>query len=170
MGNSNVIEIYADYIYYLPIGDKEKIDYIKNVLMDISVEKHVEYLSLRTIVPLACHKEIIEKKCNCPIRLDPIVEEAQAHAFAYCDLHDSFMLMCLKFIDNNYILTPPRFVMTDGSNPERGLFKEFSRLSKHKLDSILVNTIKPIAIIGSKKDSILYASNLANKRMLLNFG
>ena len=162
MGNSNIIEVYADYIYYLPIGDKEKIDYIKNTLVNADVEKYVEYLSLRTMVPLAYHKEILEKKKSFSIRLDPIVEEAQAYAFAHYDLRDSYMLVCLKFIDNSYILTPPRFVMIDGNDPEKGLMKEFSRLSKQKLDPMLINTIKPIAIIGSKKDAILYISKLTN--------
>lgn len=168
MGNSNVIEVYADYIYYLPIGDKEKIDYIKNTLVNANIEKYVEYLSLRTIIPLASHKEIIEKKRQLSIRLDPIVEEAQAYAFAHHDLRDSYMLVCLKYIDNSYILTPPRFVMIDGNDPERGLMKEFSRLSNQKLDSMLANTIKPIAIIGSKRDAILYVSKLTNKRLLNN--
>lgn len=169
MGNSNVIEVYADYIYYLPVGDKEKIDYIKNILVSAGVEKYVEYLSLRTMVPLACHKEILEKKRELSIRLDPVVEEAQAYAFAHYDMRDSYMLVCLKFIDNGYILTPPRFVMIDGNDPEKGLMKEFSRLSKQRLDSVLINTIKPIAIIGAKRDAILYVSKLTtNKRILLD--
>lgn len=168
MGNSNVIEVYADYIYYLPVGDKEKIDYIKNTLVSADVEKYIEYLSLRTMIPLACHKEILEKERSIPIRLDSIVEEAQAYAFAHHDLRDSYMLICLKSIEDGYILTPPRFVMIDGDDPEKGLMKEFSRLSKQKLDSILVNTIKPIAIIGSNKDAMLYVSKLTNKKILLD--
>jgi hypothetical protein len=164
MGNKNVIEVYADYIYYVPIGDKEKIDYIRDTLVAADVEKYVEYLSLKTMIPLACHKEVLERKRCRSIKLDPIVEEAQAHAFAHHDAHDSYMLACLKFIDNSYILTSPRFVMVDGNDPEKGLNKEFSRLSKHKLDAMLANTIKPIAIIGSKKDAILYVSKLTNKR------
>lgn len=167
MGNNNVIEVYVDYIYYLPIGDKEKIDYIKKTLRNANVEKYVEYLSLRTIIPLAFYKEILEKKRNIFIRLDPIVEEAQAYAFAHHDFRDSHMLICLKSIENGYILTPPRFVMIDGNDPEKGLIKEFSRLSKQKLDSILVNTIKPIAIIGSKKDAVLYISKLTNNKKIL---
>lgn len=165
MGNKNVIEVYADFIYYIPVGDKEKIDLIRDTLKDADVEKYVEYLSLKTIIPLAYQKELLEEKRKHPIRLDPIVEEAQARTFAHHDVRDSYMLICLKYIDNSYILTPPRFVMIDGNDPEKGLIKEFSRLSKQKLDSILSGTIKPIAIIGLKKDTILYVSKLTNKKI-----
>ena len=168
MGNKNVIEVSADYIYYMPIGAKNKIDHIKNVLANTNVEKYVEYLSLKTIIPLAHHKEILENKRNLSIRLDTIVESAQAHAYAHYDTHNSYMLICLKYIDDYYILTPPRFIIIDGNDPEKGLLKEFSRLSKQKLDNMLENTIKPIAIIGSKKDAVLYVSKFVNDDMAYN--
>lgn len=169
MGNKNVIEVYADFIYHVPIGDKNKIEQIKDILTDANVEKYIEYLSLKSIIPLASHKEILEKKRNQVIRLDPIVEEAQAHVFAYYDIPDSYMLVQLKYIDDSYILTFPRFVMIDGNNPQKGLLKEFSRLSKHRLDAILYNTVKLIAVIGSKKDSVLYVSKLTNSTKRLSF-
>lgn len=168
MGNKNSIEILADYIYYIPIGDKEKIDHIKDTLAGINAEKYVEYLSLKTATPLAAHKDILEKKRGYHLRLDPIVEEAQAYAFAHHDMRESYMLICLKYIDNHYILTPPRYVMADGNDPEKGLIKEFSRLSCGKLDTMLSGTIRPIAIIGSKKDAILYVSRLTTQQNLFN--
>lgn len=158
MGNNNVIEVYADYIYYLPIGNKEKIDFIKNTLLNANVESHIEYLCLETIIPLASHKDILEKSRSISIKLDYIVEEAQAYAFAHYELRDSYMLICLKATDNRYILTPPRFILMDGDDPKKGLQKEFSRLSKQKLDHMIENTIKPIAIIGKKKDTLLFVS------------
>lgn len=168
MGNSNIIEDNTDYIYYLPVGNKDKIDFIKNTLVNANVEKYVEYLCLKTIIPLASHKEILEINRSISIILDPIAEEAQAHAFAYYDLYDSHMLICLKSVENGYILTPYRLIMTDGNNPEKRLMKEFSRLSKQKLDSILLNTIKPVAIIGPKKNALLYVSKLTDKKILLD--
>ena len=167
MGNKNVIEVYADFIYYIPIGNKEAIDHIKSVLSEENVETYVEYLSLRALLPLASHKEILEQNRLCDIKMDNIVEEAQAHAYGSCENRDSYMLMCLKFIDNEYILTPPRYIMTDGDDPEGALSKEFSRLSRHKLDTLLINTVKPIAIIGINKDAILYVSKLHGKIKLL---
>lgn len=168
MGNKNVIEVYADYIYYIPIGDKDKIDYIKNILTETAVDKYVEYLSLKTIIPLAHHKEILEKQKQYVIQLDPIVEEAQAYAFSHYDIHCSYMLICLKYIDGCYILIPPKFLIIDGNNPEKGLAKELSRLSDRKLDDLLANTIKPIAIIGPRKDTVLYISKLTNKKIISN--
>lgn len=166
MGNKNIVEVCADYIYYIPVGNKGKIDHIRNTLENAEKEKYVEYLSLKTIIPLAQHKDILEEKRKHNIRLDPIVEEAHAHAFAYYDNRNAYMLMCLKYIDNIYILTFPRFIMVDGNDPQKGLAKEFSRLSDKKLDAILANTIKPVSVIGSKKEAILYVSKLNNKRAL----
>ena len=164
MGNTNVIEIYADYIYYIPLGEKDKIDQIKEILTIAGIDKYVEYFSVRTIVPLATFKECLERQRDLLIKLDPVVEEAQAHAYASYDSHKSYMLVCLKCIDGAYILTPPRYVMIDGNDPEKGLIKEFSRLSNKKLDHILINTIKPVAIISKNRDTLLYISILANKR------
>ena len=160
-GNKQIVEVFADQIYYIPVGDKERIDYIKKILTDANVEKYVEYLSVRTMCPLAVQRDLLEKRRGFSIRLDPVVEEAQAYAYASHETPSSHMLLCLKLVDGNYILTPPRYVMVDGDDPEKGLSKEFSRLSHHKLDSILQNTIKPIALISRHKDTILYVSRLS---------
>src|ERR1700739_4887917 len=99
MGNKQVVEVYADFIYYTPIGDKERIDHIRDTLTAENVEKYVEYFSFRTIIPLAVHKDILEKRRKLMIKLDPVVEEAQAYAYSNHDTRDSYMLVCLKFID-----------------------------------------------------------------------
>jgi len=164
MGNKQVVEVYADYIYYAIIGTKERIDHTKNILKNANIEKYVEYYSLKTIIPLAIHKEILEQRKNLSIRLDTVVEEAQAHAFANYDSRESYMLVCLKIIDGSHILTFPRYVMVDGNDPEKGLIKEFSRLSNRKLDAILFNTIKPVAIINKDRDTILYVSKLVGRK------
>ena len=162
--NKNVIEVYADYIYYAMVGDKEEIDRIVNILRTEKVENYVEYMSLKTSIPLAKHKDKIEQHKQTEIKLDPIVEEAQAHAHTCYNSNNSYMLICLKMIENNYILTFPRYIMVDGDDPEKGLINEFSRLSKNKLENIIRSTIRPFDIIGTNKDAILYVSVLSRKK------
>ncbi|AYV83601.1 MAG: hypothetical protein Hyperionvirus9_18 [Hyperionvirus sp.] len=164
MGNTNVIEVYADYIYYIPVGDKDRIDFIRDTLTAAGIEKYVEYFSVKTIVPIAFYKEMLEHHRKLIIKLDPVVEEAQAHAYASYESNNSYMLICLKSIDDVYVLTPPRYVMVDGNDPEKGLVKEFSRLSNRKLDIMLANTIKPAAIISKNKDTILYISKFTSRK------
>jgi len=161
--NSNIIEVYADFIYYVIIGEKKSVDYIKNILSSEKVETYVEYLCLKASVPIAKHRENIEKYKQIEVQLDPIVEEAHACAYSSCDMKNSFMIVCLKIIENNYILTFPRYVMVDGDDPEKGLINEFSRLSKNKLTALLASTIRPYDVIGSNKDTILYLSILKSK-------
>lgn len=168
MGNSNSIEVYADYIYYVPVGDKDIIEHVKDTLMNASIEKSIEYLSIKTIVPIAIYKESMETKRNIIIKLDPIVEEVQAYVYAAHESPSSHMLICLKYIDGVYILTQPRYIMVDGNDPEKGIYKEFSRLSNKKLDNLLLNKIKPIAIINKSKDTILYISKLVNNKHIDN--
>jgi hypothetical protein len=160
MDRTNIIEVYADYIYYAIIGDQPEIDKITTALMTANVEQYVEYLTLQTVVPLGSHIESLEQSRNIKIRLDPIVEEAQAYSYSYHPSKDSHMLICLKIIDGCHIITFPRYVLVDGNDPEKGLINEFIRLSKGKLDNSLRNTIKPVAIIGRNKDVILYVSKL----------
>lgn len=159
-----MIEVYADFIYYAIIGDLLPIDNLVSVLNKENIDKCVEYLSLKLIIPLAVHKDTLESERNISIQLDNIIEEAQAYAFSNYSVNDSYMLICLKTIDNNRILTFPRYILIDGNDPEKGLIQEFSRLSNGIIDSSLRNTIKPTAIIGSNRDVVLYVSKLKNKK------
>jgi hypothetical protein len=163
MNDSNIIEIYADYIYYAIAGDKENIDELANLLNKTNIENYIEYFSFKTIVPLAKQKSILEKNKKINIKLETIVEEAQAHTYYNYTFSDSYILVCLKKINNKYILTFPRFIMVDGDNPERGLIDEFKRLTNNKLNPMVENTIKPIAIMGKNKNTVLYFSYLTNK-------
>lgn len=161
-GDKNIIEIYADFIYYVIIGDKEEIDDTVKILNKNRADDYIEYLSLKSSVPLAKHKEKLEKQKNSSINLDPIVEEAQAYSYTCYDTKTCHMLVCLKLIDNEYILTFPRYIMIDGDDPEKGLLNEFARLSANKLNNKLASTIRPLDVIGSNNDVILYVSVLTN--------
>jgi hypothetical protein len=162
--NVNIVEVWADYIYYAIIGIKDEINKVVTTLRTEKVDNYVEYLSLRTSIPLAKHKEKIETIKRTVIKLDPIVEEAHAYAHSCHNSKDSYMLVVLKFIDGNYVLTFPRYVMIDGNDPEKGLINEFVRLSRGKLSNTLRETIRPCEVIGADKDSILYVSIL-NKHL-----
>ena len=163
--NSNIIEIYADYIYYVIIGEKKSIEHVIDVLTAEKVETYVEYLCLKASVPIAKHNENIERCKQIEIQLDPIVEEAHACAYSSHDLENSYMIVCLKIIENNYILTFPRYIMVEGDDPQKGLITEFSRLSKNKLTTLLSQSIMLYndIVIGSKQDTMLYISALKNK-------
>jgi len=162
MGNKNVIEIYVDYIYYIPVGEKNKIDEMRKILSETNDDENIEYYSLKTIIPLANYREIFEKKKKCSIYLDPIVEEAQAHAFSHYSETESHMLVCLKKNDEKSYLVPHKFHMSDGDDPEKEVVKEFSKITSGKIDKSYLHNIKPIAVIGSNKDVILYSSKILN--------
>lgn len=161
--NTNIIEIYADYIYYIIIGEKKMVNNIMTILANEKVDNYVEYISVKANVPLAIHKENIEKLKNIVITLDPIVEEAHAKAYSLCDMKTAYMMLYLKKIDNKYILTFPRYIMVDGDDPEKGIINEFSRLSNNKITHLLENTISLHDIIGIKKDTLLYMSILKSQ-------
>jgi len=158
--DKNIIEIYADFIYYVILGDKEEIDDTVKILNKNRADNYVEYLSLKTLIPLAKHKEKIEKSKHVNIELDAIVEEAQAYSYTCYDMKTCHMLVCLKLIENEYILTFPRYIMIDGDDPEKGLLNEFARLSSNKLNNKLSSTIRPLDVIGTNNDVILYVSVL----------
>lgn len=161
--NNNIIEVYADNIYYAIVGSKSEIDNVINILRTEKVESYVEYMALKTNIPLAKHKEKIEHHKQTEISLDPIVEEAHACAHSCFNSKSSYMIVCLKIIENHYILTFPRYIMVDGDDPEKGLIDEFNRLSRNKLNKIVRSTIRPYDIIGRNRDAILYISVLSDQ-------
>ena len=161
---NNIIEVDAEYIYYVIIGDKEQVDKVISILKEEKVDNYVEYLCLRAIMPIAKHKENIEFERHISLKMDNIVEESQACAYSCNNSRNAYMLVCLKMIDDQYILTFPRYIYVYGNDPQKGLMNEFSRLSKNRLNTLLTSTIKPFDVIGSKKDTILYVSVLNKQK------
>lgn len=166
MTNKNIIEVYADYIYYGIIGDKQKIEHVKNILTESqrkTPNNQIEYYNLKTIIPLVLYKECIEKYKNIQIKLDPLVEEAQANLFASLNSPSSYMLVVLRNNNGEYVLEYPKYQISEDKDPELMIEKEFSNLSNKQLDKLLSKTIKPIAILGPNRDVILYTSKLVTK-------
>lgn len=158
--DKNVIEIYADFIYYVILGDKEEVDDVARILNKNKADDYVEYISLKSSIPLAKHKEKLEKHKHKLIELDAIVEQAQAYSYTCYDTKNCYMLICLKIINGELILTFPRYIMLDGDDPEKGLLNEFARLSANKLNEKLSSSIRPLDVIGTNNDVILYVSVL----------
>lgn len=171
--NDKILEI--DLIYYAIIGTKYEIDNTALILSNANIDNYVNYLSLKTSIPLMNHKELLENKLKKNIKLDSIVEEVHAYAYSCHNAKNSHMIVCLKTIDNQLVMTFPRYVMNDNSDnsnnsnndnnsdctddPVNSIRMEFARLSRNKLRL----PIKAHSVFGDNNEILLYVSIIDKK-------
>jgi hypothetical protein len=165
---TNIIEISAEYIYFVMIGNKKDlINFIKN-MEQYNKENNKKFIITRLDIPIIYLYDKIEKKIKKELKLDYSIESAQSYAFA----QEQFIFPCdrKKFIENdtsiNYmimlvdddILRFPKIDLID-EDPEKMII-EWIKKNNGFIPSHLKKTIKPLSLVGYDKDILVYMAKL----------
>lgn len=170
---TNVIEISAEYIYFVMIGaKKDLIDLIKNMKRynkenNNNINKK-KFIIAPLDIPIIYLYEKIEKKSNKEIKLDYSIESAQSYAFAQeqfifpsqkkkfteNDNSNNYMIM---LIDDN-ILRFPKIELID-EDPEKMIIDWFKK-NNGFIPSHIKKSIKPLSLVGYDKDILVYMAIL----------
>ena len=173
--NCTIIEIVADFIFFVVIGSNDDIkNYIKNIknknLNDI-------YISLKIDIPIVNELKKLETQYNKKIIIESGSESAQSFAFAQdsyiirsknksTDILNkkSCMLMVLESIDETkMILKFPKLELHDDDDPEVVVMNWVSAIHNTTNSITLKNikkTIKPITLVGYKNDILVYTAKI----------
>jgi hypothetical protein len=164
-----IIEIVADYIYFVITGTKNEIDsYCKLLGLKCSTKK---FISMRIDIPIAFYCEKMEKKGNM-INIESGTESAQSYAFAQqsyiiknkSDIKNdtktnlnnrSHMLMIIE--DNRLMF--PKLDLHDDDDPEEVVFKWLTQMNGD-IPKMIKQTIKPISLVGFNEDILVYTAKL----------
>ena len=167
---SNVIEISADYIYFVIIGNKKNLSDLSKNMEKYNIENNNDntkkFILTRLDIPIIYLYDKIEKKSNKKLILDYSIESAQSYAFA----QEQFIFPCerKKFIENdntnNYmimiiddnILRFPKIDLVD-EDPEK-MIMEWIRKHNGCIPSQIKKTIKPLSLVGYDKDILVYTA------------
>lgn len=169
---TNVIEISADYIYFVMIGTKKDLlGFIKNMERynkENNKENNKKFIITRLDIPIIYLYDKIEKKSNKELKLDYSIESAQSFAFA----QEQFIFPCekKKFIENdmanNYtimlidddVLRFPKIELID-EDPEKMII-EWIKKNNGFIPTHIKKTIKPLSLVGYDKDILVYMAKL----------
>ena len=161
-----IIEIVADYIYFVITGTKNEINsYCKLLGLKCPTKK---FISMRIDIPIAFYCEKMEKKGNI-IHIESGTESAQSYAFAQesyiiknksdkvntNNIGRSHMLMIIE--DNRLMF--PKLDLLDDDDPEEVVFKWLTQMNGN-IPKMIKQTIKPISLVGFNEDILVYTAKL----------
>ena len=168
-----IIEIVADYIYFVMTGTQFEIEDYCKILKKKYNNITIEFLSFRIDIPISFSCDKLEKDYG-NIMIENGTESAQSYAFAQdsyivknkTETYDSMfnsrrthMLMILEKDGNVRKLKFPKLELHDQDDPEEVVLdwvKEFGG----NIPNTLKKTIKPISIVGYNEDILVYTAKI----------
>lgn len=169
--NTNIIEISADYIYFVIVGEKSNllnlIDNIENHQKNIkNIDK--KFIITRLDIPILFRYNKIQRMINKDIKLDISIESAQSYACA----QEQFLVPRVKkkFIDNdkerNYMMMMieqdtlrfPKIELID-EDPEK-MILEWIKKHIGDIPVKIKKTIKPLSLVGYNNEILVYMAKI----------
>ena len=164
-----IIEIVADYIYFVITGTEHEIKTFCKTLEKTDTKN--KFISLRIDVPISFACDKLEKTYG-KINIETGTESAQSYAFAQDSYivknrndsdsifnKRSHMLMCLEYRDDSINLRFPTLELQDQDDPEQVVLS-WVRTVSGKVSKTLQKTIKPISTVGFNDDILVYTAKV----------
>jgi hypothetical protein len=169
--NCTIIEIVADYIFFVITGTQTEIEEYSRTLTK-KYNNTVKCISLRIDVPISFACEKLEKNYGV-ITIENGAESAQSYAFAQDSyivknksnvLESMFskrthMLMMLEDDGKNKKLKFPKLELHDQDDPEEVVLDWVKEVGGY-VPKGLKKTIKPISIVGFNDDILVYTAKI----------
>ena len=170
-----IIEIVADYIYFVMMGTHTEIEEYCKLLSKKNINhiNDIKYISLRIDIPISFACEKLEKNYG-KIFIETGTESAQSYAFA----QDSYiiknknnsldtmfntkithMLMIIEDINGVKKLKFPKLELHDQDDPEEVVLEWVKEVGGY-IPKSLKKTIKPISIVGFNDDILVYTAKI----------
>jgi hypothetical protein len=160
-----IIEIVADYIYFVITGTKNEINSFCKLLGTNCETK--KFISIRIDIPIAYYCDKMEKK-GLVIDIENGTESAQSYAFAQqsyiiknksdTQSNNSSRSHMLMIIDNNRLMFP-KLDLHDDDDPEEVVFNWITQMNGN-IPKTIKQTIKPISLVGFNEDILVYTAKL----------
>lgn len=160
-----IIEITADYLCLVVIGDKVTIDELITNIKIFGSHDSDKYISVKIDTPIANKCVDLSKELNKEILPEDGVESAQCYTYAEGYHDQSYMLMCINEENNIYKLGYPKFDLGDEEYPEVIIENWFKKKVK-KLPSGIKKNLKPITVVGTKSNILVVSTKIKNKKKL----
>lgn len=172
-----VIEISADYLYLIVLGERSLIN---NFIKDIKTQNPTDttqYIPVKINYPIAnkCYELSKTLNNNIDIELLPSlknvknviiddgIEVAQCYTYAEGYTSELYMLMTLVEENGTYVLGYPKFDLGDEEDPE-AVIEEWFKKKVKKISKSIKKNIKYITVVGESTNILVIATQLKNKK------
>lgn len=118
-----IIEVYADYICVVLVGDKDTIGKMCTELNKTNTDTGIKYISVRIDVPVSISSEKMQKSIKKNIEIGTSVETAQPYAYACGFKKNSYALMMLEETNDKVTLLYPKLSFNTNDDPEDIIIK-----------------------------------------------
>lgn len=164
-----IIEITADYLCLVVLGDKMTIDELIEDIKLANPTDSTQYIAVKIDHPTANKCMELSDFLNCNknqtknIILDDGVETAQCYTYAEGYHCQTYMLMNISEEDTKYILGYPKFELGDEEDPEIIIEGWFKKKVK-RLPSGIKKNMKLITVVGAETNILVIATKIKNKK------
>lgn len=175
-----VIEITADYLCLVVLGDKSSIENLiydmKNTCSSENPRDNIQYIAVKIDYPSANKCYELTKSLNNGIDIEELdttkiknvviddgVETAQCYTYAEGYHSQLYMLMSITEQDNAYVLGYPKFELSDEEDPEI-LVEEWFKKKVRKMPAGLKKNMKLITVVGANTNILVIATKINNKK------
>jgi hypothetical protein len=168
ISKQTIVEISADYIYLVIIGNKENLESFSKELENSCKDPNKKFLVTRLDVPILFKYNTIKKKYTNLELIDNSIESAQSYAFAQEQFifskqnkkfteEDTSINHMLMMVDDN-ILRFPKIDLID-EDPEK-MINDWIRKHYGSIPEQLKKTIKPLSLVGYDNEILVYSAKL----------
>ena len=177
-----IIEITADYLILIILGDKLSIDAMISDLEKNNPSDSTQYFSVKIDNPSAnkCHELMKTINQNIDIEnidsnatdyhkiksvvVDDGVESAQCYTYAEGYNNQSYMLMTMSEQDGKYILGYPKFeLFLDEEDPEI-IAENWLKKKIKKIPAGIRKNMKLITVVGTNANILVMATKITKKK------
>lgn len=158
-----IIEITADYLCLVVLGDKATIDELITDINETVPNDPTKYISAKINTPLETKCLKLSESLGKDIMLDDGIESAQCRTYAEGYHKDTYMLMCVEEECDEFKLGFPKFDFGDEEYPDI-VVENWLKKKVKKMPSGIKKNMKPIAVVGPKSNILVVATKIKNKK------
>jgi len=168
--SASIVEIMAEYMYLVIIGEKNDLkDFVNNLKSNVFDEKK-KFIITRLDIPILFEYDKIRKNAKKELIVDMGIESAQSYAYAQepfilprsnkkkqlkMDHTENYMLM---IIDDN-ILRFPKIDLTE-EDPEKMIIDWIKKYNGGAVPEKFIKTIKPLSLVGFDDEILVYSGKI----------
>jgi len=163
-----IVEISADYIYLVIIGEKENLQKFVQEIQTVCSDPKKKFIITRLDIPILFKYDYLKKNYQNIKLLDTGIESAQSYAFAQEQFifpkqnkkfiqNDPLLNHMLMIIDDN-ILRYPKIDLID-EDPEESIIDWFKKTYGFIPEQIK-KTMKPLSLVGYDNEILVYYAKI----------
>ena len=163
-----IIEISADYIYLVIIGEKNNLEVFSNKMQCYCNDPIKKFFITRLDIPILFKYDLIKENYQDIKFIDNCIESAQSYAFAQEQFifprqnkkfieEDTTINHMLMMIDNN-ILRFPKIDLID-EDPEQMIIDWINK-NYGSVPEQIKKTMKPLSLVGIDNEILVYTAKI----------